>query len=577
MKRTLFTLGACVLSLIGFSQAWNYQWALGMGSPGRDREVIRMDIDSEDNTYVALQYLGEITVGGITYPAPANEGRDILIVKVDPEGDVLWSGNISGEGGANAILAHDRVNAIHVDQNDNVIVIGNIGPNGTVFGAPNGISEDRNYVIKLNPEGEVLWEVYADQNYLGDEFTALTSDENGDIYMTTRTEENLGFYAIGGTFLGETEIQSYYYTMAKITANGTVEYVEILPMGIPTHIQLDSNGDFIIASQKGENEIENFALQKFSASDFSIIWERENLLSPFNNSGSNLGFHVKDDNSIVQFLVTQGQIGFEDSDVANCDFHCPMGVMINIDADGNTVSLHAMEPLVENPQFIGLSQNFIPSDFAAIDDNSFYITGRMLNDIEFSNGYTLETSDWYLGDFGESEDAFVLKVDNELNLMEYAAQTGTAAERGMSLAVYSNGDAALGGVYKIETFGGFTGSTFFGNDVLNGFGQEDHFLTRLSTGTEAPLGVDDLKNQLFFSVYPNPSDQFTNLVFENAEGPNAFIDVIDITGKVVFSERVAGNGVIQHQMETSRLTHGLYTIRLTTDASVGTKKLVVNR
>jgi len=577
MKRTLFTLGACVLSLIGFSQAWNYQWALGMGSPGRDREAIRLDIDSEDNTYVALQYLGEITVGGITYPAPANEGRDILIVKVDPEGDVLWSGNISGEGGANAILAHDRVNAIHVDQNDNVIVIGNIGPNGTVFGAPNGISEDRNYVIKLNPEGEVLWEVYADQNYLGDEFTALTSDENGDIYMTTRTEENLGFYAIGGTFLGETEIQSYYYTMAKITANGTVEYVEILPMGIPTHIQLDSNGDFIIASQKGENEIENFALQKFSASDFSIIWERENLLSPFNNSGSNLGFHVKDDNSIVQFLVTQGQIGFEDSDVANCDFHCPMGVMINIDADGNTVSLHAMEPLVENPQFIGLSQNFIPSDFAAIDDNSFYITGRMLNDIEFSNGYTLETSDWYLGDFGESEDAFVLKVDNELNLMEYAAQTGTAAERGMSLAVYSNGDAALGGVYKIETFGGFTGSTFFGNDVLNGFGQEDHFLTRLSTGTEAPLGVDDLKSQLSFSVYPNPSDQFTNLVFENTEGTNAFIDVIDITGKVVFSERVAGNGVIQHQMETSRLTHGLYTIRLTTDASVGTKKLVVNR
>jgi len=564
---------------VTFGQAWNYQWALGIGSPGQEREVIKPAVDSQDNTYLALEYRGELNVGGTTYPTPADEGRDILIVKISANGDVLWSGSITGDGSANAAFNGDRVDDIHVDADDNVIVIGNIGFNGSVFGTSNGLSDSRNFITKINPDGDVLWEVYANDDYLNDEFTALTSDADGNIYVTGRTDDFAGnIYGIGGTDISSNDISDWTYIMAKLTSDGVVEYVEELPTGVPTEIRLDSNGDFVISSQYGENEVSNYALQKISATDFSVIWQRENIHSAQNTSlGGNLGFHIKEDNSIVQFLKTQGELEYEDSELANCDFHCPMGIMINIDADGNTVSLHAMEPLVENPQFIGLSQNFIPSDFAAIDDNAFYITGRMFNDVEFSNGYTLENSDWYLGDYGDSQDAFVIKVDNELNLLEYAAQTGTAAERGKSLAVYSNGDAALTGVYEIETFGGLTGSTFFGDEVLESFGQEDYFLTRLSTGTEAPLGVKELDHQLSFSIFPNPSSEFTNIAFENSKGTNTLIDVIDITGKIVSSERVAGNGSIQHQIETSHLTAGLYTVRLTTENSVGTKSFVVNR
>jgi len=579
MKKFILPIIAMFFATVTFGQAWNYQWALGIGSPGQEREVIKPAVDSQDNTYLALEYRGELNVGGTTYPTPADEGRDILIVKISANGDVLWSGSITGDGSANSAFNGDRVDDIHVDADDNVIVIGNIGFNGSVFGTSNGLSDSRNFITKINPDGDVLWEVYANDDYLNDEFTALTSDADGNIYVTGRTDDFAGnIYGIGGTDISSNDISDWTYIMAKLTPDGVVEYVEELPTGVPTEIRLDSNGDFVISSQYGENEVSSYALQKISAIDFSVIWQRENIHSAQNTSlGGNLGFHIKEDNSIVQFLKTQGDLEYDDSELANCDFHCPMGIMINIDADGNTVSLHAMEPLVENPQFIGLSQNFIPSDFAAIDDNTFYITGRMFNDVEFSNGYTLENSDWYLGDFGDSQDAFVIKVDNELNLLEYAAQTGTAAERGKSLAVYSNGDAALTGVYEIETFGGLTGSTFFGDEVLESFGQEDYFLTRLSTGTEAPLGVKELDHQLSFSIFPNPSSEFTNIAFENSKGTNALIDVIDITGKIVSSERVAGNGSIQHQIETSHLTPGLYTVRLTTENSVGTKSFVVNR
>ena len=580
MKKTLLTISACILATIGFSQAWNYPWATGIGSAEDDDDGVVIAIDSEDNVYMAAEYEGALSIGGSDYPAPADNGRDVLVVKYNSSGEVLWSGSIAGEGFSNGFLFGDMVSDIHVDQDDNVIVIGNIGTNGVVFGTPNGIAENRNYIIKISAEGQVLWEVYADENYLGDELTTVTSDPDGNIYVGGRTDETAGsFYALDGVELPVEQSTDWMYLMAKISSEGTVEYIELLPTGVPTRIQLDTNGDFIISSQNGDNEVGNYALQKISASDFSIIWERETTEDGQDTSqGGNMGFHVKSDNSIVQFLKTTSTIEYPDADAADCNLFCSMGVLVNIDAEGNTISTHTMESLVDNPQWVGLTGlNYFPVAFEAIDDDTYYIAGRLQGNVEFSNGFLFQPSESYLGNTVTPSDAFVMMVDEDLNILEYASQTGTAVQVSSDLAIFSNGDAALAGVHEIETFGGLTGNTVFGEDELSGFGGEDYFLTRVVTGTEAPLGVNEIDNQLSFSIFPNPSDQFTNLVFENPDGTNALIDVIDITGKIVLSERIAGNGIIQHQMETSRLTPGLYTIRLTTETSVGTKTFVVNR
>ncbi|HKK39373.1 MAG TPA: T9SS type A sorting domain-containing protein [Cryomorphaceae bacterium] len=570
MKKTLLTISACVLSLIGFSQAWNYQWAAGIGSVEDDDESIRIAVDSEDNTYIAVEYEGALSIGGADYPAPASNGRDVLVVKFSPNGEILWSGSIVGGGVGNVLLAGDRVNDIHVDADDNIIVIGNIGPNGSVFGTSNGLTDSRNYIIKISTDGNVLWQVYADDDYLNDELTTVTSDPDGNIYAGGR-----GFYAMGGVAQSTGGI----YRMAKISSDGAVEYIEPLPTGVPTRIQLDSNGDFIISSQYGENEVGNYALQKISASDFSVIWERENLLSAQDTPrGGNLGFHVKSDDSIVQFLKTTGQIEYEDSEVANCDVFCSMGVLVNIDADGNTVSMHTMESIIENPISINLlGLNFFPTAFEAIDDDNYYIAGRHSDDVQFSNGFLFQPSESYLGDFDNPEDAFVVKVDGNLTLLEYASQTGSAEQGGVSLAVFSNGDAALAGIYEIETFGGFTGNTVFGEYELSGFGGEDYFVARVVTGSEAPLSAKDAESTLAFDLYPNPTKDFTNLRFTLSDGNEASLQIIDMTGKIVQSERIGGTGTVQHRIETAKLVSGLYTLRLTTDTSVGTTNFIVNR
>lgn len=568
------------MTAMTFGQTWDYPWAFGIGSGEDDDSSIRIAVDSEDNTYMAFEYEGALSVGGTDYPAPVSNGRDVLVVKLSPTGEYLWSGSIAGDGVGNVLLSGDLVNAIHVDSDDNVIVIGNVGHNGTVFGVSNGLTEQRNYIIKINPEGNVLWQVYADQNYLNDELTALTSDGDGNIYVTGRTDDFAGnTYGIGGTDIGSNAITDWTYILAKLTSAGSVEYIEELPTGVPTRIQLDSNGDFIISSQYGDNEVSDYALHKISASDFSTVWFRENLGGAQDTPrGGNLGFHVKADNSIVQFLKTTQNIEYADAGTADCDEFCSMGVLVNIDADGNTVSMHTMEAIIDNPLSIGLlGLNFFPSAFEAIDDENFYIAGRHSDDVQFSNGFLFQPSESYLGDFDNPEDAFVVKVDGNLNLLEYASQTGSAEQGGASLAVFSNGDAALAGGYEIETFGGFTGNTVFGEDELSGFGGRDYFAARVVTGNEAPLSIKNEYQTLAFDLFPNPSADFTNVRFSLTEGNEARIEIIDLTGKMLKIARIEGSGNIQHSLDTSDLVAGMYTIRLITDTSVGAKTFVVNR
>lgn len=572
-------MSACFWIAAGFGQAWDYTWAVGIGSPEDDDDGVHIAVDSEDNVYMAVEVEGAVTLGGVNYPAPADEGRDVLVVKISPSGEVLWSGSIAGDGFSTGILFGDQVDGIHVDQDDNLVVIGNIGSNGTVFGAPNGISENRNYIIKIGSDGQVLWEVYADESFLNDEFTSITSDENGDYYLTTRAGG--GSYSIGGVQMTDIQTSQAFRTLTKISPSGVVQFVQEIPTAVPTQVQFDSNGNYIVSSQYGENGVTGYAMHKFSATDFSTIWERETVGSGQNNpQGGNLGFHVKSDGSIVQFLKNGSSVAYADADPIDCDTYCGMGILVNIDADGNTVSTHTFESIIENPQELGLTGlNFFPTSFEVIDDDTYYIAGRLQGDVQFSNGFLFQPSEWYLAQFdiGEPSDAFVVKVDGDLNLLEYSAGTGSSLQRGLDVSVFSNGDAALAGIYLIETFGGFTGNTVFGAHELAGFGGEDYFVTRVVTGSEAPLSFNNNYESFAFDLFPNPSGDFTNLRFTLSDAREARIEVFDLTGKILKTERIGGAGSVEYRMDTSDLVPGMYTLRLITDNSAAAKVFVVNR
>ncbi|MFZ6052032.1 fibronectin type III domain-containing protein [Halocola ammonii] len=87
-------------------------------------------------------------------------------------------------------------------------------------------------------------------------------------------------------------------------------------------------------------------------------------------------------------------------------------------------------------------------------------------------------------------------------------------------------------------------------------------------------GVDEFDNLTSVGVYPNPASSVLNLDFTGID-EKVNIEVMDMTGKVVMSETFANPS--NEEINVSGFESGLYMIRLSTETSTVTKRVVVNK
>ncbi len=120
------------------------------------------------------------------YDTTHNGWYDVFVVKLTPDGDVVWSTFV---GGSN----YDRAYAIEVDTQGYVYVAGRAGPGFPTtpgafqtqyLGHDNGIYGQQNaFAFKMNPDGGALvWSSYFGVTTLIRDFDI---DENGDLYVTS--------------------------------------------------------------------------------------------------------------------------------------------------------------------------------------------------------------------------------------------------------------------------------------------------------------------------------------------------------------------------------------------------------
>jgi hypothetical protein len=106
-------------------------------------------------------------------------------------------------------------------------------------------------------------------------------------------------------------------------------------------------------------------------------------------------------------------------------------------------------------------------------------------------------------------------------------------------------DVDMVSLYKIY-FTGFTGSTANGKYI---FMQEE-----IST-----VSVEDNKTPVFLEAYPNPASDQLNLVFDFANETR--LQIIDITGKTVYSQVYQGSGFSALAIDVSHLSQGFYFLK----------------
>ncbi len=110
----------------------------------------------------------------------------------------------------------------------------------------------------------------------------------------------------------------------------------------------------------------------------------------------------------------------------------------------------------------------------------------------------------------------------------------------------------------------------------------DYYLQVIETGSpcnQPPVntGVNDISSELnaALSVYPNP----TNGVFElrlNAGGRvNGDVSVVDVTGRVVYNQRIDVMGIYNTTINLSQFAKGLYTVQVRTANGRAAKSISV--
>ena len=80
------------------------------------------------------------------------------------------------------------------------------------------------------------------------------------------------------------------------------------------------------------------------------------------------------------------------------------------------------------------------------------------------------------------------------------------------------------------------------------------------------------------NVFPNPASDFINVNFSTTKASDVQINIYDIVGKLVRSEKYSVNntGSVQFKVETGGLDTGIYMVQLVVGNTMQTKKISIN-
>jgi len=126
------------------------------------------------------------------------------------------------------------------------------------------------------------------------------------------------------------------------------------------------------------------------------------------------------------------------------------------------------------------------------------------------------------------------------------------------------------------------GFVYYLVEVLNPNGcnpqlRSDDYQNVLSNiATNKFLGVGEKEKELEAEVYPIPANEYLHLTMDEKMKGRAVIELTDLTGRSIFKEETSLNGSgTSRTISTSGLKEGVYLLKISTDGSGTTRKIII--
>jgi cysteine-rich repeat protein len=149
-------------------------WSRRLGGTGDD-VGLGIAVDSAGNVLLTGYFIGTADFGGGPLSSAGND--DIFVVKLDAQGQHLWSRRLGGMG-------NDWANSVAVDSAGTVLLTGAFYFTADFGGGPLSSAGDYDiFAVKLDPQGQHLWSRrLGGTNY--DEGRGIAVDSDGNVLLT---------------------------------------------------------------------------------------------------------------------------------------------------------------------------------------------------------------------------------------------------------------------------------------------------------------------------------------------------------------------------------------------------------
>lgn len=601
------------ISLLGYAQPYQWQWAINGGSSGAglsgaswtiySEQIYDIAIDQNNNYYYVASITGsnpQLNGQPVTEYGNNGNGNDIFLFSTTCDGTVRWSQAIGG--GA----AFDTAYKIALDSNNNLYVGASVmrgvinkpvhfsptealpGPPAT----PTTVSDyfKSTFLVKYDTSGQFIWKRALQGDVTNDNSYSSISD------IIIDSNDNIHFIAgfLYGSHLNNTvTVPSQYnasdklkYYLVRYTNSGQLLGSMELPIDYGSQL-VDPYTSFRLDEANNRYYIGGFR----SEGGFNTPFPLSYAGTAFTKVSYILAINAGNGNEIWrrEMAADTDDCRIYDLVVDNANGDIYIGGKLNKKSGTDIKIINSKNP-TNNPYSFSPSINGNMPFIAKLNSSGVVQWART------PSGYNLQIADTrqYYG-FGlalrYNEVAFATMGSNTIwdgfninrpqghesdpLLMRFNKQTGTVI--GMheiqgstgknhmltAVAVDNDGNYIVGGAYQgsLFTSGGAV-------NTLGSIGYYDFFVAKLGASTCGTAVSTDKFNNITVNVYPNPTNDIVNI--ETQETLHNY-EVYNVLGQQIQKGNFNGN----NQINLHGATAGTYFIKVTTtQGSSATVKVV---